>query len=172
VKRVVFASSNHAVGFYRRDQTIGVDVTVRPDSRYGVSKCFGEALGSLYADRYDLEVLSIRIGHMLPKPVDARGLAIWISPRDLYQLVRIGLDHPDIKNEIVYGMSDNARSWWENSNALRLGYRPQDRWEDYAAEVLASLPKRTGDDLVDEHQGGAFVRAELGGDPLKPSGPK
>lgn len=106
VKRVVFASSNHVGGFYRRDRTIGVDDRVRPDTRYGVSKCFGEALGSLYADKYGLEVLSIRIGSVLPKPVDVRRLAIWVSPRDLYQLLRIGLEHRDIRNEIVYGVSD------------------------------------------------------------------
>jgi uronate dehydrogenase len=167
VKRVVFASSNHAVGFYRRDHKIGVDVTVRPDSRYGLSKCFGEALGSLYADKYAAEVLCIRIGNVNPKPLDVRRLAIWVSPRDLYQLIRIGIDHPALKYEIVYGMSDNARAWWDNANALRLGYRPQDRAEDHAAEVLAAHPEKTGDDLVDARQGGSFVRAESGGDPWK-----
>jgi uronate dehydrogenase len=167
VKRVVFASSNHAVGFYRREHKIGVDVTVRPDSRYGLSKCFGEALGSLYADKYGAEVLCIRIGNVENKPLDVRRLAIWISPRDLYQLFRIGLEHPQLRYEIVYGMSDNARAWWDNANALRLGYRPQDRSEDHAAQVLAAHPEKSGDDLVDDCQGGSFVRAESGGDPWK-----
>ena len=167
VKRVVFASSNHAVGFYRREHKIGVDVTVRPDSRYGLSKCFGEALGSLYADKYGAEVLCIRIGNVEHKPLDVRRLAIWISPRDLYQLIRIGLEHPALSYEIVYGMSDNARAWWDNTNALRLGYTPQDRSEDYAAEVLAAHPEKSGDELVDDCQGGSFVRAEIGGDPSK-----
>jgi len=167
VKRVVFASSNHAVGFYRREHKIGVDVTVRPDSRYGLSKCFGEALGSLYADKYGAEVLCIRIGNVETRPLDVRRLAIWISPRDLYQLFRIGLEHPQLKYEIVYGMSDNARAWWDNTNALRLGYRPEDRSEDYAAQVLAAHPEKSGDDLVDERQGGSFVRVESGGDPWK-----
>jgi len=83
VKRVVFASSNHAVGFYPRDQKIGVGVTVRPDSRYGVSKAFGEALGALYADKHGLRVTCIRIGNVNDKPLDKRRLSIWIKPDDL-----------------------------------------------------------------------------------------
>lgn len=160
VKRVVFASSNHAVGFYPKAQTVPVEVTVRPDSRYGLSKAFGEALGSLYADKYGMEVLAIRIGHVLPKPFDRRRLAIWISARDLCQLVRIGLDHPEIRNEIVYGMSDNKRAWWDNSNAFRLGYRPVDRSEDYAAEAVAGDRDATGDPRADLNQGGEFCIAE------------
>jgi uronate dehydrogenase len=168
VKRIVFPSSNHVVGFYRRDQRIGTDVTLRPDSRYGISKCFGEALASLYADKYGLGVLTIRIGNVQTRPLNVRLLSIWISPRDLAQLLKIGFEHPDLHYEVVYGMSDNARAWWDNSNAYRLGYKPQDRSEDFAAEVLAADPERTGDDLVDDHQGGNFVRAEADGDPLKP----
>ena len=168
VRAIVFASSNHAVGFYRRDHTIGVDVTPRPDTRYGLSKAFGEALGSLYADKYGLSVLSIRIGNVAPRPLDVRRLSIWISPRDLCQLVRIGLERDDARHEIVYGMSDNARAWWDNTNAYRLGYQPLDRAEDFAAEILATCPATSGDPLVDERQGGDFVRAERGGDPTKP----
>jgi uronate dehydrogenase len=167
VKRIVFASSNHAVGFYRRDRTIGAEAPPRPDSRYGVSKAFGEALGSLYAFKYGLEVMSIRIGNVDEKPRDVRRLSIWISPRDLYQLVRIGLERPGIRHEIVYGMSDNRRAWWDNAAARRLGYAPQDRSEDFAAEVLAAHPATSGDAAADDHQGGPFCSAEAGGDPAK-----
>lgn len=160
VKRIIFASSNHAMGFYPRDEKIGVDVTVRPDSRYGVSKAFGEALASLYAYKYGAEVLSIRIGNVDERPVDIRRLAIWISPRDLVQLIRIGLERPGIRHEIVYGMSDNKRAWWDNSNAYQLGYRPEDRSEDYAAEVLARDPGPTGNPLVDNHEGGVWCISE------------
>lgn len=160
VKRIVFASSNHVVGFYPKAQTVPIEVTVRPDSRYGLSKAFGEALGSLYADKYGLEVLSIRIGHVLPKPFDKRRLAIWISARDLAQLVRIGLDHPEIRNEVIYGMSDNKRAWWDNSNAFRFGYKPVDRSEDYAAEAIAVDRDTTGDPRADLNQGGEFCIAE------------
>jgi uronate dehydrogenase len=161
VKRIVFASTNHTVGFYPRAETIGVDVPVRPDSRYGLSKAFGEGLGALYAYKYGAEVLSIRIGHVAPAPTDLRRLAIWISPRDFVQLIRIGLERPGIRHEIVYGMSDNKRAWWDNSNAYRLGYRPLDRSEDFAATVTARDPGPTGDDRIDLNQGGPFCVAEV-----------
>ena len=164
VERVIFASSNHAIGFYPRFHHIGVDVTVRPDSRYGVSKAFGEALGSLYADKHGLRVLCLRIGNVGDKPLDKRRLSIWISPEDLAQLVRIGLEHPDLRFEIVYGVSDNRRAWYDNANATRLGYRPQDRAEDYAAEVLAKEPPVT-DERAETFQGGTFVTAEAVEDP-------
>src|SRR5262249_19306322 len=108
VKRVIFASSNHAVGFYRRSQKIGPHVTVRPDSRYGVSKAFGEALGALYSDKHGMVVTCLRIGNVGPRPLDVRRLSIWISPEDLVQLIRIGLEHPDIRFEILYGASDKS----------------------------------------------------------------
>src|ERR1700732_4224314 len=87
VKRVVFASSNHAVGFYPRQRKIGTDEPVRPDSRYGVSKAFGESLGALYAYKHGLRVTCIRIGNFADAPVDVRRLAIWISPDDLTKLI-------------------------------------------------------------------------------------
>lgn len=167
-KRILFATSNHAVGFYRRDQTIDHTAIPKPDSRYGVSKAFGEALGSLYADKYGLEVFCIRIGNVAPRPVDKRRLAIWLSPRDLAQLVGIGIDHPGIRYEIVYGISGNKRAWFDNSNALRLGYRPQDDSEGWAEEVLAN-EKPGADPMTERYQGGTFVLAELGGDPSKPT---
>ena len=168
VKRVLFASSNHAVGFYRRDQVIGSDVTPRPDSRYGVSKAFGEALASLYADKYGLETFCMRIGNLADKPIDERRLAIWISPRDFTQLVEIGLEREGLHFEIVYGVSDNARSWYDNANAARLGYRPVDKAEDYAEEVLAAEPPHAPGDPVHLHQGGTFVAVEVGGGPPRP----
>ena len=158
VTRLVFASSNHALGFYKCDQKVDHRVYPKPDTRYGVSKVFGEMLGSLYADKYGLEVFLIRIGSASPTPGDLHGLAMWISPRDLAQLVAIGIDHPDIRFEIVYGISGNTRSWYDNSNAERLGYRPQDNSEAYAAEVFARAKSAEIDDNV--YQGGSFVNIE------------
>jgi uronate dehydrogenase len=159
VKRILFATSNHAVGFYRRDETIDHQVYPRPDSRYGVSKVFGEALGSLYADKYGMEVFNMRIGNVNPRPIDKRRLSIWISPRDLAQLVTIGIEHPDVRFEIVYGVSGNQRSWYDNSNAERLGYRPQDDSETVAEEVLAR-EKPGADPRAERYQGGTFVVSE------------
>src|SRR5262249_5056417 len=102
VERVVFASSNHAIGFYPHQRRIGTDDPVRPDSRYGVSKAFGEALGALYAYKHGLRITSIRIGNFGEAPVDERRLSIWLKPEDLVQLIRIGLEHPDIRCEIFY----------------------------------------------------------------------
>jgi uronate dehydrogenase len=166
VKRILFPTSNHAVGFYRRDQTIDHRVYPKPDSRYGVSKVFGEALGSLYADKYGLEVFMMRIGNVNARPIDKRRLSIWFSPRDLAQLVTIGIEHPHIRFEIVYGVSGNKRSWYDNSNAGRLGYRPQDDAEAYAEEVLAK--ERPGDPRAETYQGGAFVVEEEIPNPAAP----
>jgi uronate dehydrogenase len=164
VKRIVFASSNHAVGFYPRDRKIGVDVTVRPDSRYGVSKAFGEAVGALYADKHGLQVTCIRIGNVGDKPLDKRRLSIWIKPEDLAQLIRIGLEHPDIRFEIFYGASDNAAGWWDNSNARRFGYRPQFRSEDFRDEAMAAQAKLPSDPVGDRFQGGPFCSDEYDAD--------
>jgi uronate dehydrogenase len=158
VKRVLFPTSNHATGFYRRDQTIDHRVYPKPDSRYGVSKVFGEALGSLYADKYGMEVFCMRIGNVNPAPIDKRRLSLWFSPRDLAQLVTIGIEHPEIRFEIVYGISGNKRAWYDNSNAHRLGYRPQDDSEMHAAQVLAR--EKPGDPVAERYQGGVFCVAE------------
>jgi len=156
VKRVVFASSNHAVGFYPRDKKIGVDVTVRPDSRYGVSKAFGEALGALYADKHGLRVTCLRIGNVGDAPIDKRRLSIWLEPRDLLQLIRIGLEHPDVRFEIFYGMSDNEDAWWDNANAARFGYRPQHRARDFVEQAMAAQAKLAPDPIGDRYQGGTY----------------
>jgi len=158
VRRFLFATSNHAVGFYPRAQMIDHRVPVRPDGRYGVSKVFGEALGSLYADKYGLEVFCMRIGNVAPEPVDARRLSIWISPRDFAQLCTIGLEHRAVRFEIVYGISGNARRWYDNSNAERLGYRPLDDSEPHAASILAREPP--GEAVGALVQGGPFAVLE------------
>ena len=159
-RRIVMATSNHAVGFYPRSQTIDHKVVPRPDSRYGVSKAFSEALASLYADKHGIGFLCTRIGNFGTRPIDKRRLSIWISPRDYTQLVRIGLEHPSIHFEIVYGVSDNRRSWYDNSNAFLLGYRPQDDSEPYAEAVLAAEPA-DADPIAERYQGGTFCADEF-----------
>lgn len=161
VKRFLVATSNHAVGFYRCDETIDHTVYPKPDSRYGVSKVFNEALASLYADRYGMEMFCMRIGNVNHRPIDRRRLAIWISGRDMAQLVTIGLEHPDLHFEIVYGISDNKRAWFDNANAHRLGFRPQDRSEDYAPEIL-EREGPPGTAPADIYQGGGHCMSEGG----------
>ena len=164
VKRVVFASSNHAVGFYPRDKKIGVDVTLRPDSRYGVSKAFGEAIGAFYADKHGLRVTCLRIGNVGDAPVDKRRLSIWLKPEDLVQLIRIGLEHPGIRFEVFYGCSDNEAAWWDNSNARRFGYKPLGRAEDYRDQAMAAQATLPPDPIGDRYQGGPFCSDEYDAD--------
>jgi len=164
VKRVVFASSNHVVGFYPRRRRIGVDAAVRPDSRYGMSKAFGEAAAALYAFKHGLRVTCIRIGNVADRPLDRRRLSIWIKPQDLVQLIRIGLEHPDIRYEIFYGASDNERGWWDNEPAFRFGYRPQGRSEEHRDAALAAQARLPPDPVGDWYQGGPFCSDEYDGD--------
>jgi uronate dehydrogenase len=158
VKRIVFASSNHAVGFYPRSQTIDTDVTLRPDGYYGVSKAFGEALGAMYAYKHGIGVTSLRIGNVNEKPIDARRLAIMLHPDDLVQLIRIGLESPGLVYEVMYGASDNKRAWWLNSRAHELGYRPQHRSEDFAAHAMAEQERTESNPnpIAQYYQGGTF----------------
>lgn len=131
IERVVFASSNHATGFYPRSQTITAREPMRPDSRYGLSKSVGELLAGMYYDTAGIRSLSIRIGNAAPYPNSERSAAIWVSGRDLAQLIRIGLTHPDIAAAVVYGMSKSDAGWWKDDLAYRLGYRPQDVPNDH-----------------------------------------
>jgi uronate dehydrogenase len=164
VKRIVFASSNHSVGFYPRHQRIGPNVTPRPDSRYGVSKVFGEALGALYADKHGMGVTCLRIGNFGDVPLDKRRLSIWLKPEDLVQLVSIGLDHQEIKFEVLYGASSNERAWWDNSRAYALGYKPTGRAEDYYEQAMASQATLPPDPVGDLYQGGPFCADEFDAD--------
>jgi uronate dehydrogenase len=159
VKRVVFASSNHAVGYYPRSHTIPVDVTTLPDGYYGVSKAFGEAIGAMYAKKHGLGVTCLRIGNVGDKPLDARRLAIWLHPEDLVQLIRIGFEHPAIGYEIFYGASDNTRAWWDNARAREFGYKPVHKSEDYVAHAIAEQAKLKPDPVGDYYQGGTFCSA-------------
>jgi uronate dehydrogenase len=159
VRRVVFASSNHAIGFYPRGETIGPHDPVRPDTFYGLSKAFGEALGRLYADKYGLEVVCLRIGSFAERPTTTRQLSIWLSPRDCVQLVRCCLDAPAVGFKIVYGVSANTRSWWKDDAAATLGYHPQDNAEEFAGDFEEPEPEATAT-LAERLQGGSFVEED------------
>jgi uronate dehydrogenase len=161
VKRIVFASSNHVVGLYRRTESFDHRVPPRPDGRYGVSKAFGEDLASLYAHKHGIKGFCIRIGSCFEKPTNQRMLSTWLSFADFERLIRVGLT-ADYLFEIVYGQSRNTRAWWDNSNAYRLGYDPQDNAEVFAAEVAGKV---SGNPISDDFQGGDFVPPDFSGDP-------
>lgn len=169
VRRVVFASSNHVAGFYPRDCPVGPEVTPRPDSRYGVSKVFGEALGRLYADKHGLEVIALRIGQCRPRPTNLRMLSLWLSYPDMARLAACCVRAPRIAFEIVYGISANSRAWYINPGAEHIGYVPRDNAEDHTgtlpAEGLSETPVEAA------FQGGPFCAAEFDSpcDVIRPS---
>ncbi len=164
VKRVIFASSNHAVGFHRRERFIDNTVLPRPDTRYGVSKVFGEAVGRLYADKYGLSVACLRIGTFRnpDRPADRRQLLTWISHRDMVQLVRRCIDYPNYHFVIVYGVSNNLRSRWDNSNVKFLGYRPEDDSEKFAPAILSAGQQEN--EVAAQFHGGFYCPMEFSGD--------
>jgi uronate dehydrogenase len=157
-KRVIVASSNHAVGFYPRSETIDDRVYPRPDGRYGLSKAFGEVLAQFYWDRHRLETVSIRIGSSFPEPKDRRMLASWLSFDDMERLIVASLTAPVVGHTIVYGMSDNSTTWWDNRYARHLGYRPRDSSDRFRAAVEARQPVLDLGDPAVIYQGGGFVK--------------
>jgi len=163
VKRVIFASSNHVIGFYRQDETIDASSARRPDSYYGLSKSYGEDMASFYFDRYGIETVSIRIGSSFPEPQNRRMLSTWLSYDDLTQLIYKGLTTPNVGHTIVYGASDNRDLWWDNRLAKHLGYAPKDSSEVFRAKVEAQ-PMPAANDPAMVYQGGAFVESGPFGD--------
>ncbi|MDP9045733.1 MAG: NAD(P)-dependent oxidoreductase [Pseudomonadota bacterium] len=158
VRRIVFASSNHVTGFYRQDQVIDPSMPLRPDGYYGLSKAFGEQLAQYYFDRHGLETVSLRIGSSFPEPKDRRMLATWLSFDDLERLVLASLRAPVVGHSVIYGVSDNPSTWWDNTRARHLGYRPQDSSEAFRARLEAREPRLDLDDPAMRLQGGGFVK--------------
>ncbi len=164
VRRVVYASSHHAVGFIRCGEPISDRTAHRPDSEYGLSKAFGESAASYFADNYGLDILSIRIGYLGSEVATGHRLRTWVSARDLAQLVEIGLTASGIGHQIVYGVSDNPEPYFDNANAFRLGYRPEDRSADFVSrpEVLEMRPDP--DSVAGGVVGGGFASVGFCGD--------
>ncbi|HEY2630655.1 MAG TPA: NAD(P)-dependent oxidoreductase, partial [Usitatibacter sp.] len=157
VKRVVFASSNHVIGFYKQSERIGPEAPMRPDGHYGISKCFGENLSRFYFDRYGVETVCLRIGSSFPEVKDRRMLSTFLSYDDLVELVRCALFAPDVGHTVVFGVSNNSSSWWDNGNAARLGFRPRDNSEAQRDRVEAANPLLDPKDPRRVYQGGAFT---------------
>jgi uronate dehydrogenase len=170
IRRVVLASSNHAVGMWEREAGVDlqVDIRPRPDTFYGVAKVAAEALGQLYADRFGLEVVSLRIGNCRPKPRNRRELATWLSPGDAARLISASLTGSVSGHVIAYGVSANTRAWWDLATAKELGYEPQDDAELFAEDLPAEgsgRRPRTGvlPPPAPERVGGSFTSIPLGG---------
>jgi len=157
VQRVVYASSNHAVGFTSRAAVVPVDVRARPDTFYGVGKAAAEALCSLYHDRYGLAVACLRIGSFRERPTTRRHLSTWLSVPDAIRLVDACLRAPSLGFAVVYGISANTRAWWDLSPGRALGYHPEDDAERWAEEI-EQVPPSAADELDARYVGGEFTR--------------
>ncbi len=154
---IVYASSNHAIGFYTRGDRLDADVRTRPDSLYGVSKAFGEDLASLYFDKYGVESACLRIGTARPDPIDPRHLSTWQSYEDLLRMIEACFAAPQLGRTILYGVSNNDRSWWSNARAPHVDYRPRDNAERFAPKLLADGDKRDPEAPEVKYQGGPFA---------------
>lgn len=139
-RRVVYASSIHAVGFHDVDAVPGVAARHRPDTFYGLTKTFTEDLGSLYWDKFGIETVALRICSCFEEPRDRRMLWSWLSPADMVRLTAAALTAPRVGFSVIYGTSANARSGVSNAGAAHIGFRPQDSADPFAEAVLA----RTG----------------------------
>jgi uronate dehydrogenase len=161
VKRIVFASSNHAIGFHPVTEVLDADSPTRPDSLYGVTKCFGESLSRYYFDRFGIETVCVRIGSSFEEPKNPRMLVTYLSYRDLIELVRCSLFTNRVGHAIVYGASDNPVKWWDNSKAGFLGFNPKDSSAQFNELFPPRAPTSDYDDPAQKFQGGPFVLGEI-----------
>ena len=165
VKQFVYASSHHAVGFLPRGYDIDSTTPHRPDSYYGVSKAFGETLATYFADKHGMNILSIRIGFVGEKVIDERRLHTWCSARDLAQLIEIGLSHPQLGHQVVYGVSKTPGAFFDNQAAFELGFRPQDAALDHLSEPSIAEERPDLSQLQHRLVGGYFGADGFNGDP-------
>jgi uronate dehydrogenase len=161
VRRVVYASSIHAVGMHSRTDFIGTDAEHRPDSYYGLAKCFAEDLARMYWEKRGLEAVCMRL-YSVTRPNGTRSLGAWLSYDDLIHLVDRAISTPSTGFAVVYGVSNNDRVSLDNSKASFLGYRPKDNAEVYATDLLANSPPEAVDDIATQRIGGAFAAIDLG----------
>lgn len=159
VKRVIYASSVHAVGYYERNETIDASAPTRPDSLYGVSKTFGENVSRYYFDKFGIESVCLRIGSCFPEPTIERHLITWLSYRDFRQIVELALRAPRVGHMIAMPTSRNRASFWDDRAAASLGFQPVDSADDYREAVMAKTGTVDPNDPAIRFQGGSFCAA-------------
>lgn len=155
--RIIFASSNHTIGFYPQDQRLHADDPVRPDGLYGVSKVFGEAMARMYYEKFGQETAIVRIGSCTPAPRDWRMLSTWFSHDDFVSLIETVFRVPRLGCPIVWGASANDAGWWDNSASGYLGWVPRDNAAAYRALIETQVPRPSADAPVARYQGGTFT---------------
>lgn len=160
VKRIIFASSNHAIGFYPQDQKLDAKSPPRPDTLYGVSKAFGEALASLYYDKFGIETARVRIGSCFPEANNHRMLSTWMSYDDFILLIERAFTVPHLGCPIIYGASANDASWWDNTLVDYIGWQPKDNAEQFRAAIDAAQDVPDKNDINAQYQGGGMTATD------------
>jgi uronate dehydrogenase len=160
VGRIVYASSNHVIGFHPSDKHLDTNDEVKCDSRYGVSKAFAETLARFYYEKFGIESLGIRIGRCEDEPTDDRMMSTWIHPEDLVEIVKLGLLQKQVKADIVYGVSNNSRGWWRNPPYAQFPYKPKHSADSYTLDDAASQAAAA---TTWPFQGGPFAAKEYVG---------
>ena len=155
--RVVFASSNHSIGFHERSERLDHDTQFRPDSYYGLSKAYGELMGRLYWDKHGVESVSVRIGSCFPEPVEARMLSTWLSYADLVRLMERCVLADRVGCAVIWGASANSRTFWGKDAREQLGWAPQNSADTFAAQLGGKV---SGNPVVERYQGGAYCGNE------------
>ena len=159
--RVVFASSNHTIGFHERPQgnaaRLDYDCQFRADGYYGLSKAYGELMGRMYWDKHGVENVNVRIGSCLPKPSNARGLSTWLSYPDLARMMIRCILAERVGHAVIWGASANPASFWAQDHRDRIGWQPEDSAETYRAEIEKVV---TDDPVEERYQGGFYCPIE------------
>lgn len=158
--RVIFASSNHSIGFHERPsgnaERLDYDCAFRPDGYYGLSKAYGELMGRMYWEKHGVENVNLRIGSCFPTPIDRRMLSTWLSYADLTRLCERCVLAERAGHAVIWACSDNPASYWGRDHRERIGWAPQDSAEPYRAEV----GHITADPITERYQGGGFPTME------------
>lgn len=149
--RVIFASSNHTIGFHERTTRLDDDCEVKPDSLYGLSKVYGENMARLYWMKHAVESVLLRIGSCFPAPSTERMLSTWLSYPDVCSLVIAAANAPEVACDVIWGASDNSRSFWGHDARTKIGWQPKDSADDHEARLLGKI---TDNPNIEKYQGG------------------
>jgi len=155
LKRVVFASSNHAVGMHETSERLTLDCDFRPDGLYGLSKMWGEGLARLYWDKHGIESICVRIGSALERPTEFRHLSTWFGLEDLLRFINCCIETPNVGFITAWGVSNNSRSYWTPTGCEALGYRPVQNSEEFVSHIMQQQDPL--DAIGQRYQGGSFA---------------
>lgn len=155
--RIIFASSNHTIGFHKQTDRLDAGSSFKPDGLYGVSKVFGEAMATMYHDKFGIETARVRIGSCFPEPKNHRMLSTWMSYDDFVLMIERIFMVSKLGCPVIYGSSANTASWWDNASVSYLGWQPADNAENFRAKLDAEKTRPAADAPDAVLQGGMFT---------------